>query len=243
MRFQALLATCVLFAGNHALAQTTMPGEAKPRFHDKGEYVIDTQTGLWWQKDGEQSGKRNFADAAEYAAGLKLGGRRGWRVPTANELAAIFPADQAPFTNSAYNKDACCAGPNEFRSYWTCELDPRLDDYAYVYHWYAKGGANNCFASKNFVYVRCVLDPKGVAPAGAIASPPDEKPLTEADHKQVQDWIKQLGDDRFDRREAALIGLKAFGRKALPLLSAALDKTEDAEVRFRLKKLIDEAAP
>jgi hypothetical protein len=82
-------------------------------------------------------------------------------VPTGDELAGIFPADKAPFVNSAYNPDACCAGPKEFRSYWTSEMDIGSDreDYAFVYQWYAKGGANNCFASKNFVYVRCVHDP------------------------------------------------------------------------------------
>ena len=41
----------------------------------------------------------------------------------------------------------------------TSELDNRLPDYAYVYQWYAKGGANNCYASRNLVYVRCVRDP------------------------------------------------------------------------------------
>ena len=34
-----------------------------------------------------------------------------------------------------------------------------MDDYAYVYQWYADGGANNCYASRNFAYVRCVHDP------------------------------------------------------------------------------------
>jgi hypothetical protein len=41
----------------------------------------------------------------------------------------------------------------------TSELDVRAKDYAYVYHWYAKGGANNGYASRNAVYVRCVHDP------------------------------------------------------------------------------------
>jgi Protein of unknown function (DUF1566) len=100
----------------------------------------------------------NFYDAQQYAKNLKLDNVSGWRVPTRKELATIFPANKAPFKNSAYNKDRCCAGPNEFRSYWTCELDKRLDDYAYAYCWYAEGGGNNCYASKNFVYVRCVRD-------------------------------------------------------------------------------------
>jgi len=238
MTLRILLAasTLILWAGVAA-------AQEKPRFIDKGEYVEDVQTGLWWQKDGQASGKKNFYDAAKYAAGLKLGGRTGWRVPTAKEFETIFPADKAPFTNSAYNPDQCCAGPKEFRSYWTSELDgPPEKDYAFVYHWYAKGGKNNCFASANLVYVRCVLDPKGAAPAGAAAAAPAaEKLITGEEAVQALELIAQLGSDDFARREAAVAGLKAFGRRILPLLTAALEKAQDAEVRFRLKKLIEEA--
>jgi len=205
---------------------------AQTQFIDRGEYVEDRQTGLLWQKDGQASGKLNFHDAAKYAKSLKLGGLTGWRVPTAKELESIFPADKAPFANSAYNKDQCCAGEKEFRSYWTSELDTRLEDYAFVYHWYAKGGANNCFASKNFVYVRCVLDAKSAVPPG------DDKPLTEAEAKQAREHIVQLGSDDFAKREAAAAALQKLGRKALPLLSAELEKAADAEVRFRLKQLV-----
>ena len=238
MMLRILLAasTLILWAGVAA-------AQEKPRFIDKGEYVEDVQTGLWWQKDGQASGKKNFYDAAKYAAGLKLGGRTGWRVPTAKEFETIIPADKAPFTNSAYNPDQCCAGPKEFRSYWTSELDgPPEKDYAFVYHWYAKGGKNNCFASANLVYVRCVLDPKSAAPAGAAAAAPAaEKLITGEEAVQALELIAQLGSDDFARREAAVAGLKAFGRRILPLLTAALEKAQDAEVRFRLKKLIEEA--
>jgi hypothetical protein len=205
--------------------------QARQRFVDRGEFVEDRETGLLWQKDGQASGKMNFYDAQKYAKALKLGGITGWRVPTAKELETIFPADKGPFANSAYNKDQCCAGDKEFRSYWTSELDKRLEDYAFVYQWYAQGGANNCYASKNFVYVRCVRDGKDVPPA-------DDKPLTEADTKAAREHIAQLGSDSFEKREAAFMALKALGGKVLPLLQAALKDAEDAEVRFRLKQLV-----
>jgi hypothetical protein len=135
------------------------PEDKKARFRDRGSYIEDTRTGLLWQKDGTESGKRDYYDAKKYADGLKLGGITGWRVPTREELAAIFPAVDAPFTNTKYNKMPYGKGPGEWNCYWTADLDPRLADYAYVYQWYADGGANNCYASKNFVYVRCVHDP------------------------------------------------------------------------------------
>lgn len=134
------------------------PG-GRPRFVDRGEYVEDVRTGLWWQKDGAASGKLNYYDAIQYATGLKLGGQAGWRVPTKEELGAIFPALEPPFTNTRYNKDPVGKGTGEYPSYWTATLDTRLPDYAYVYQWYADGGANNCYASRNLAYVRCVRDP------------------------------------------------------------------------------------
>jgi hypothetical protein len=226
------LVTLALCCPLTALGQEQASSQQKvveTRFIDHGDYVEDTQTRLFWQKDGASSGKRNFYDAGTYARKLRLGGSRGWRVPTAKELASIFPADSAPFTNSAYNKDKCCGGPNEFRNYWTSELDTRTGDYAYVYHWYAKGGANNCIASMAFVYVRCVRD----------ASPKIE--LVEIDEdtrKTVMELITLLGSENFAEREQATDELKTYGPKILALLDQAVEMSRDPEVKFRLNKLI-----
>lgn len=155
-----LVAVSALFlAGQPSAPAKIIDPNRFQRFIDHGDHVEDTKTGLLWQKDGTQSGKMNFYDAAKYADKLRLGGRDGWRVPTRAELAAIFPATQPPFANTKYTEHPCCQGPHEWNSYWTSELDNRLPDYAYLYQWYAKGGANNCFASRNLVYVRCVRDP------------------------------------------------------------------------------------
>jgi hypothetical protein len=132
---------------------------AADRFKDAGEYVEDRWTGLLWQKDGDDSGKMHYFDAFGYAAELELSGVRGWRLPMPEELATIFPATYVPFKETKYNGNECCAGPVEFASYWTSQLDPKLPDYAYLYQWYSRGGANNCLASKNFAYVRCVHNP------------------------------------------------------------------------------------
>lgn len=146
--------------GSEQLSSTGSSGQKEPirygRFWDYGEYIFDRKTGLNWQKDGKASGKRNFYQAQEYAKNLELGGKRGWRVPTAKELASIFPALEMPFTNTPYTDQPCCKGPYEWPTYWTSQLDKRLDDYAYIYQWYGDGGRNNCYASKNYGYVRCV---------------------------------------------------------------------------------------
>ncbi|MBN9521693.1 DUF1566 domain-containing protein [bacterium] len=132
---------------------------AAGRFVDRGDHVEDTRTGLLWQKDGTVSGARDYYDAFRYAVGLELGGRAGWRVPTRAELADIFPATAPPFTGTRYNPAPYGKGAGEWASYWTADVDPSRPDYAYVYHWYAAGGANSCLASRNKAFVRCVHDP------------------------------------------------------------------------------------
>ena len=216
-----------------ALAQDKK--DEKPRFIDRGEYIEDTTTKLLWQKDGAAAGKKNFQQAAEYAQGLKLGSLKGWRVPTAKELAGIFPAEEKPFLNSKYNPNMCCAGPVEFAAFWTSDLDAG-DDYAFVYQWYAKGGANNCIASRNFVYVRCVRDIAGVELAAA-AKPADAK----ADAKKIQrakELIAQLGDDKFETREAATKELLAIAPAIEALIADSLERTSDFEVRLWLKRIM-----
>jgi hypothetical protein len=129
------------------------------RFVDHGEYVEDHWTGLLWQKDGIESEGQNFFEARDYAAQANLGGIEGWRLPTADELASIFPATFEPFTHTQYNPNPCCGGPKPFHSYWTGETDPLNAEQAMLYHWYHKGGGVNAIANANSAYVRCVHDP------------------------------------------------------------------------------------
>lgn len=151
-----VLASCIAIVC-YAAQPATKPAR---RFIDRGDMVEDTQTGLLWQKDGDASGKLNYYQAAEYAKSLRLGKQQGWRVPTREELAAIFPAVVRPFKDTKYNERPFNRKERgEWNSYWTSELDTQKEDYAFVYQWYADGGPNNCYASKNFVYVRCVHDP------------------------------------------------------------------------------------
>jgi len=117
---------------------------------DLGDIVKDKFTGLLWQKDGRVSKRLNFYQAQAYARQLRLGGMSGWRVPTIEELDSIYPALEAPFKNTSYGRGS---------AYWSSEVDERLSDYAFLYQWEAEhAGANNGYASKNYVYVRCVHD-------------------------------------------------------------------------------------
>lgn len=150
------------------------------RFVDHGEAVEDTWTGLLWQKDGSAAGRKNYPQAVDYADGLTLAGLTGWRLPSIEELASVFPADDAPFVGTGYTTDECCEPDREYNSYWTSELDQRKDDYAFVYHWYGRGGSNNCFASRNFVNVRCVRDVDESLKTSRVTQVSLEKPVSVA---------------------------------------------------------------
>jgi hypothetical protein len=239
MRWTTALGLCVgMFSFASSVAADGAKEDAeKPRLIDRGEYVEDTTTKLLWQKDGASAGKKNFQQAAEYAKGLKLGGLTGWRVPTAKELEGIFPADKKPFLNSKYTPNMCCGGGEEFASFWTSELDPRVDDYAFVYQWYNKGGANNCFASKNFVYVRCVRSVDGAALAAAVKPVPTK--LDDETLAKVKTLIVQLADEDFEKREAGTKELIALGAVLEGLIKDELAKSTDFEVKLRLKRVLD----
>jgi hypothetical protein len=47
-----------------------------------------------------------------------------------------------------------------------------------------------------------------------------------------------LGDESFEKREAAMKSLAAYGRFAQPVLKKVLETTSDAEVKARIRQLI-----
>lgn len=76
------------------------------------EAVLDKETGLVWARDGYLIGARNWQSATNYCYWVIIGGRKGWRLPTVEELESLVEYTQGvqglpnghPFTNvqSAY---------------------------------------------------------------------------------------------------------------------------------------------
>jgi len=64
---------------------------AAQRFNDAldGTAVLDKETGLVWAKAPDAT-QRAWQAAADYCADLALGGRKGWRLPTMEELASLI---------------------------------------------------------------------------------------------------------------------------------------------------------
>ena len=64
-----------------------------------GAATLDKETGLVWETTPTQGVYRTFAAAQARCAGLVVGGRAGWRVPTIEELTSLaVPNPGAAFT-------------------------------------------------------------------------------------------------------------------------------------------------
>ncbi|MBC8232956.1 DUF1566 domain-containing protein [bacterium] len=59
-----------------------------------GEAVLDKETGLTWAKDANLAGTKTWQTAINYCFNLSLGGRKGWRLPTIEELASLVDTSQ-----------------------------------------------------------------------------------------------------------------------------------------------------
>ena len=55
------------------------------------DLVLDKETGLIWARDANLPGeKKHWLDALNYCRALTLGNRKGWRLPTVEELASLL---------------------------------------------------------------------------------------------------------------------------------------------------------
>ena len=80
-----------------------------PRGRDS-KAVLDRETGLVWQRNTMDTAI-DWYEAQTYCYQLELGGRKGWRLPTVDELATLVDSSQAnpslpsghPFTNVKFD--------------------------------------------------------------------------------------------------------------------------------------------
>jgi hypothetical protein len=75
-----------------------------------GEAVLDKETGLVWSRDADPAnGNMIWDDAVNYPRDLVIGGRKGWRLPTVEELSSLIDTTESdpalpnghPFTDIA----------------------------------------------------------------------------------------------------------------------------------------------
>jgi DNA helicase II / ATP-dependent DNA helicase PcrA len=96
--------------------QEDRPAAPSPsRFKDNGDgTVTDTPTGLMWTKDAYPKGEGNWDDAMAACRAFSISGIGGWRLPSKDELEALYHAMQGghPFTRvqpSVYWSSTPCA--------------------------------------------------------------------------------------------------------------------------------------
>lgn len=58
-----------------------------------GEAILDKETGLVWEKSPDMT-ERTWYDAVAYCYNKTVGGRKGWRLPTIEELSSLVDISQ-----------------------------------------------------------------------------------------------------------------------------------------------------
>lgn len=99
------------------------------RFLQKGEVILDTQTGLMWplQDNGFDI---NWFEAKKFCREFKAGGFDDWRMPTQKELETIYYQD--PKSNDMYSVaggiqvTACCLWASDTK-------DPKVASFDFDY--------------------------------------------------------------------------------------------------------------
>jgi len=101
-----------------------------------GEAVLDKQTGLTWARNADLAGgTKTWQEAIEFCQNLEIGNRKGWRLPTKEELIAILDTSQShpalpvghPFNNLKTSSNTSSG----FNVYWTATISEANSDKAY----------------------------------------------------------------------------------------------------------------
>jgi hypothetical protein len=93
-----------------------------PAYIDNGETVMDTVSGLEWQK--AVKGPMNWEKALAYADGLVLGGKSDWRLPDKNELRSLLDYSTC---YPAIDKVFAATTPPWGGNYWTSTSSSEAD--------------------------------------------------------------------------------------------------------------------
>ena len=87
------------------------------------EAVLDRETGLVWQRVPRTvAANMTYADAALACAGETTGGRRGWRMPTVEELSSLFDPGNPASPYLPFGHPFTVPSGFSYFSYWTSTL-------------------------------------------------------------------------------------------------------------------------
>ena len=114
------------------------------------EAVLDRETGLVWEKSPDTT-ERTWTSACSHCYQRQVGGRKGWRLPTIEELASLVDTSQSnpalpeghPFTNVQWDY------------YWSSSTYAGDTSHAWSVN-FGSGFVYNCYGKSNDNYVWCV---------------------------------------------------------------------------------------
>lgn len=121
------------------------------------EAVLDRETGLVWEQSPDTIGLEGYwYDAFYHCLNLRKGGKKGWRMPTIEELASLIDPNQAnpalpsghPFVNVHSSV------------YWSATNNASIATLAWAAD-FSNGYVVNYYAKSNSLYVWCVRGGKG----------------------------------------------------------------------------------
>jgi len=113
-----------------------------------GAAVLDKETGLVWERSPD-TGTRSWFDACDHCYRRKVTNRKGWRLPSVEELASLIDMDTAdflpgdhPFSNVQYN------------FYWSSTTYP--ENTTYGWGWRFNQGTLTFVTKGSTYYAWCV---------------------------------------------------------------------------------------
>lgn len=126
------------------------------------EAVLDRETGLIWEKAPSDTAHMSWRDAHRYCLISKVGGRKGWRMPSVQELSSLVdPTQQSPALPAGH-PFAVDAIRDAF---WSSTLTDVTPQEAWGVIFVTTGNVGHSPVSDNF-YVWCVRGGSGAEVQG-----------------------------------------------------------------------------
>jgi len=114
-----------------------------------GDAVLDKETGLVWERYPDNFTVEDWYVASRLSYRLEVANRKGWRLPTIEELASLVDNDNSPALPAGHPFNV------QVGQYWSSTTDTELADYAWIVNFSGGGMTRVDKESKNY-HVWCV---------------------------------------------------------------------------------------
>lgn len=120
-----------------------------------GAAVLDKETGLVWEQSPSEEGYYVWYEASKYCANKGLGGRKGWHLPTMEQLMSLVDAS-ASWSPKLPNDFPYYFHLVEFE-YWSANTATKISGSTdSAYYVYFGDGSVDSYNKANPLYVWCV---------------------------------------------------------------------------------------